>query len=63
MGAVYRSRDKNFKALRLVAVKEMITRWYPENPMFEKHSEHLAMQDIRDSINELKFYREHFFIS
>lgn len=25
MGAVYRSRDKNFKAIRLVAVKEMIT--------------------------------------
>jgi outer membrane protein assembly factor BamB/tRNA A-37 threonylcarbamoyl transferase component Bud32 len=26
MGAVYRARDKNFKAIRLVAVKEMITR-------------------------------------
>lgn len=25
MGAVYRARDKNFKAIRLVAVKEMIT--------------------------------------
>ena len=25
MGAVYRARDKNFKAIRLVAVKEMIS--------------------------------------
>jgi len=25
MGAVYRARDKNFKAIRLVAVKEMMS--------------------------------------
>ncbi len=53
----------HYRNLDVSSVKEMATRWYPEKPMFEKSSEHLAMQDIRDSIGELKFYREHFFIS
>ncbi len=53
----------HYRNLDVSAVKEMVTRWYPDEPRFDKHSEHLAMQDIRDSINELKFYREHFFIS
>ena len=53
----------HYRNLDVSSVKEMVTRWYPEKPVFAKHSEHLAMQDIRDSINELKFYREHFFIS
>ncbi len=52
----------HYRNLDVSSVKEMTTRWYPGKPTFKKHSEHLAMQDIRDSINELKFYREHFFI-
>jgi oligoribonuclease len=53
----------HYRNLDVSSVKEMVTRWYPEKPVFAKHSEHLAMQDIRDSIDELKFYREHFFVS
>ena len=53
----------HYRNLDVSSVKEMVTRWYSEKPMFEKQSEHLAMQDIRDSIDELKFYREHFFIN
>ena len=53
----------HYRNLDVSSVKEIITRWYPEKPIFEKHSKHLAMQDIRDSIEELRFYREHFFIS
>lgn len=52
----------HYRNLDVSSVKEIISRWYPGKPMFQKKSEHLAMQDIRDSINELKFYREHFFI-
>jgi len=53
----------HYRNFDVSAVKEMVTRWYPDKPKFDKRSEHLAMQDIRDSIDELKFYREHFFIS
>ncbi len=53
----------HYRNLDVSSVKEMVTRWYPGSPKFDKHSEHLAMQDIRDSIDELMFYREHFFIS
>ena len=28
----------------------------------KKNASHLAMDDIRDSISELKYYREYFFI-
>ena len=53
----------HYRNLDVSSVKEMVTRWYPDKLKFDKRSEHLAMQDIRDSIDELKFYREHFFIS
>ncbi len=53
----------HYRNLDVSSVKEMVTRWYPDKPMIKKKSEHLAMQDIRDSIDELKFYREHFFVS
>ena len=52
-----------YRNLDVSSIKEVVGRWYPENSTFEKNSAHLAMEDIRDSINELKFYREHFFIS
>ncbi|PCH63614.1 MAG: oligoribonuclease, partial [Gammaproteobacteria bacterium] len=43
-------------------IKELVKRWKPEVAKgFQKSSEHLAMQDIRDSIAELKFYRENVF--
>ncbi len=29
----------------------------------KKQASHLAMDDIRDSIRELKYYREYFFIT
>jgi len=53
----------HYRNLDVSSIKEIVGRWYPGKPEFDKNSEHLAMQDIRDSINELKFYREHFFIN
>ncbi|MCG8325878.1 MAG: oligoribonuclease [Thiotrichales bacterium] len=52
----------HYRNLDVSSVKEMIVRWYPDRPMYNKTSTHLALDDIRDSIAELKFYREHFFI-
>ena len=53
----------HYRNLDVSSVKEMTGRWYSDKPKFKKEPVHLAMEDIRDSINELKFYREHFFIS
>ena len=53
----------HYRNLDVSSINEIVGRWYPKKPTFQKKSAHLAMEDIRDSINELKFYREHFFIS
>jgi oligoribonuclease len=42
----------------------MIKRWYSEEELQKlpkKKCNHLAQDDIRESIEELKFYRQHFF--
>jgi oligoribonuclease len=43
------------------SIKELVRRWKPEimEGLF-KQSKHQAMEDIKDSVNELKYYREHF---
>lgn len=51
----------HYRNLDVSSVKELVERWYPDKPRFEKESNHLAMDDIRDSINELRFYREMYF--
>ncbi len=52
----------HYRNLDVSTIKELVKRWKPEVAKgFQKSSEHLAMQDIRDSIAELKFYREHVF--
>lgn len=53
----------HYRNLDVSSVKEIVSRWYPDKPVFEKESAHLAMDDIRDSIDELKFYRANYFIS
>ena len=37
-------------------------RWAPEmSKGFKKESTHLALDDVKDSIRELEYYREHLF--
>jgi len=52
----------HYRNLDVSAVKELVQRWYPANTRFEKESAHLALSDIRDSINELRYYREKYFL-
>lgn len=53
----------HYRNLDVSTVKELGRRWYPEQVKgFNKTSTHLALQDIRDSIEELRFYRERLFI-
>ena len=51
----------HYRNLDVSTLKELARRWRPEVAKgFEKESRHLALQDIRDSIDELRHYREHF---
>lgn len=52
----------HYRNLDVSTVKELCTRWAPSVAAgLTKQSTHTAMQDIRDSIDELRYYREHFF--
>jgi len=52
----------HYRNLDVSTLKELGKRWAPElTNGFKKDSSHLAMDDTRDSINELKYYREHLF--
>jgi len=51
----------HYRNLDVSSIKELVRRWKPEimEGLF-KQSKHQAMDDIKDSVNELKYYREHF---
>lgn len=52
----------HYRNLDVSSVKELARRWKPEVLKgLKKNGSHLAMDDIRDSVNELKHYRELFF--
>lgn len=52
----------HYRNLDVSSVKELARRWRPEiMDGLKKESSHLALDDIRDSIRELKYYREYFF--
>ena len=50
----------HYRNLDVSTLKELYNRWAPELPAFEKESQHVALEDIRDSIAELAYYRKHF---
>ena len=50
----------HYRNLDVSTIKELSARWAPEVYRgFKKDSSHLAMDDIKDSINEMLYYREH----
>ncbi|WP_067865919.1 oligoribonuclease [Neptuniibacter marinus] len=51
----------HYRNLDVSSLKELAKRWKPEVAAgVVKKGSHLALDDIRDSIDELKYYREHF---
>lgn len=51
----------HYRHLDVSTLKELASRWKPEIlTNFSKKNSHLALDDIRESIEELKFYRTHF---
>ncbi len=52
----------HYRNLDVSTIKELALRWRPELlEGVQKTGTHLALDDIRESINELKYYREKFF--
>ncbi len=51
----------HYRNLDVSSIKELVKRWKPEIASgLTKQSSHLAMDDVKDSINELIYYRTHF---
>ncbi len=50
----------HYRNLDVSTLKELAQRWAPSVPRFTKQAAHLAMDDIRESIDELRHYREYF---
>jgi oligoribonuclease len=51
----------HYRHLDVSTVKELARRWAPPLAPFEKDSAHRALDDIRASIEELRYYRRHLF--
>ncbi len=53
----------HYRNIDVSTVKELVQRWYPKGLYAPaKNASHLALEDIRESIHELRFYRENCFI-
>ena len=53
----------HYRNLDVSSIKELARRWKPEIfAALTKKGTHQAMEDIKDSIDELKYYREHFIV-
>jgi oligoribonuclease len=51
----------HYRNLDVSTLKELVRRWKPELAKgLTKHGKHEALADIYESIEELKYYREHF---
>lgn len=52
----------HYRNLDVSTLKELVKRWLPKIASgVEKKGAHLALDDIRESINELRYYRQHLF--
>lgn len=52
----------HYRNLDVSTLKELARRWKPEIMTgFNKSGSHLALDDIRESVAELRYYREHLF--
>lgn len=51
----------HYRNLDVSTLKELVRRWRPDLLKgLTKKGSHLALDDIRDSIDEMRYYREHF---
>ncbi|MDM8558463.1 oligoribonuclease [Candidatus Parabeggiatoa sp. HSG14] len=50
----------HYRHIDVSTLKELAKRWVSSLPEFHKESHHLAMNDVYESIEELKYYRKYF---
>jgi oligoribonuclease len=55
----------HYRSIDVSSLKELCRRWYPETYAKRpgKAEQHRALDDVRESIAELRFYRERLFIA
>jgi oligoribonuclease len=55
----------HYRSVDVSSIKELAKRWYPhlDARKVMKNGTHRAMDDIRQSVEELRFYREHVFVA
>jgi oligoribonuclease len=54
----------HYRSIDVSTIKELARRWYPRatSKKPHKHGHHRALDDIRESVAELRFYRETVFV-
>nr|CAD2131055.1 unnamed protein product [Meloidogyne enterolobii] len=56
----------HYRIIDVSTIKELVKRWYSDSEklvnMPPKKLNHLAMDDIKESIDELIYYKKHFFV-
>jgi oligoribonuclease len=54
----------HYRLIDVTSIKELVHRWYPDDPhvQFKKSNTHRAVEDIRESVAELRHYRKYFFV-
>ncbi len=55
----------HYRSIDVSSVKELVKRWYPDVDASRPrgHGSHRALDDIRESIREMAYYREHVFVT
>ncbi len=54
----------HYRSIDVSSVKELVKRWYPDLDASRPRGQgsHRALDDIRESVKELAYYREHVFV-
>jgi oligoribonuclease len=52
----------HYRTIDVSTVKELAKRWYPKLPIYIKAEKHRAMDDIKESVAEMKYYRDKVFV-
>lgn len=52
----------HYRMVDVSTVKELVLNWYPDLVEFQKKKSHRALDDIYESIAELNYYRQHYFV-
>jgi oligoribonuclease len=55
----------HYRSVDVSTVKELVKRWYPtlNSTRPRKTGAHRALDDVMESVSEMKFYREHVFVN